>query len=278
MNDRKRQVMIAAHALFVEKGFNATSIQDILDESHISKGTFYNYFTSKSELLIDIFESIKVEIRKRRMAILAGRPVSDCKGFSDQLAVTMEVNKRNNLFALYQGVFASQEEELKQFVKRHYLEELKWMQGRVIELYGEAVKPYSLDLTLVFLGMIQQIIHLSMVTKNELIDLKEIIAYGLRRMDTVIEDVQRNEDILIGVHFIEKWFPESTLSKEKKKRAIMKQISSMQKEAAPKQSELLTFVQNEIGSLEPRMAIIEAVVQAMDGGETLAGLITDYLR
>ncbi|MEK4030403.1 TetR/AcrR family transcriptional regulator [Pseudobacillus sp. FSL P4-0506] len=278
MNNRKRQVMMAAHSLFVEKGFAATSIQDILDESHISKGTFYNYFSSKSELLINIFENIKSEIKKQRTAVLAGRPVADREGFSDQLAMTMEVNKRNNLFALFQGVFASEEEELKQLVKQHYLEELKWMQGRIIELYGEQAKPYSLDLTLVFLGTIQQFIHLSMVTEKETIDLKRIIAYGLRRMDTAVEDVQRNKDILLGARFLEKWFPESTLSKEKKKSAIMQEISSLQKEASPNQSELLTFLQNEISSAEPRIAIIEAVVRAIDDREELDDLIAQYLK
>ncbi|RJS61996.1 TetR/AcrR family transcriptional regulator [Bacillus sp. PK3_68] len=278
MNNRKRQVMMAAHSLFVEKGFAATSIQDILDESHISKGTFYNYFSSKSELLINIFENIKSEIKKQRTAVLAGRPVADREGFSDQLAMTMEVNKRNNLFALFQGVFASEEEELKQLVKQHYLEELKWMQGRIIELYGEQAKPYSLDLTLVFLGTIQQFIHLSMVTEKETIDLKRIIAYGLRRMDTAVEDVQRNKDILLGARFLEKWFPESTLSKEKKKSAIMQEISSLQKEASPNQSELLTFLQNEISSTEPRIAIIEAVVRAIDDREELDDLIAQYLK
>ena len=42
MNDRKLHVVNMAHQLFIEKGFQATSIQDILDYSGISKGTFYN--------------------------------------------------------------------------------------------------------------------------------------------------------------------------------------------------------------------------------------------
>ena len=57
MNDRKQHVIKMAHQLFIEKGFQATSIQDILDYSGISKGTFYNYFSSKSELLIAIFKT-----------------------------------------------------------------------------------------------------------------------------------------------------------------------------------------------------------------------------
>ncbi|GLY10687.1 TetR/AcrR family transcriptional regulator [Pseudobacillus badius] len=278
MNSRKRQVMVAAHALFVEKGYAATSIQDILDASHISKGTFYNYFSSKSELLINILEDIKTETKKQRLAVLSGRQASDRIGFSDQLVITMEVNKRNNLFILFQGVFASEEEELKQLVKRHYLEELKWIQSRIIELYGKKVKPYSLDLSLIFLGSVQQMIQLFMVTKSESIELKEIIAYGLRRMDGTIADVQSSEDILVGEWFFDKCFPEIALSKEHKRKNILERINVMQQGASPKQKELLGFLQNEIKVTKPRAAVIEAVLGVIDGREDLADLVIDYLH
>lgn len=40
--------------LFEEKGFSETSIQDIVDSLGVTKGTFYYYFSSKEELLMDI--------------------------------------------------------------------------------------------------------------------------------------------------------------------------------------------------------------------------------
>ncbi|MGA9287974.1 MAG: helix-turn-helix domain-containing protein, partial [Anaerobacillus sp.] len=58
MNDRKQHVIKMAHQLFIDRGFQATSIQDILDYSGISKGTFYNYFSSKNELLIALFKAL----------------------------------------------------------------------------------------------------------------------------------------------------------------------------------------------------------------------------
>ncbi|WP_052137929.1 TetR/AcrR family transcriptional regulator [Heyndrickxia ginsengihumi] len=47
MNDRKQHVMNIARQLFVNNGFQTTSIQEIIEQSGISKGTFYNYFSSK---------------------------------------------------------------------------------------------------------------------------------------------------------------------------------------------------------------------------------------
>ena len=40
--------------LFEKKGFSETSIQDICDSVGVTKGTFYYYFSSKEELLMEI--------------------------------------------------------------------------------------------------------------------------------------------------------------------------------------------------------------------------------
>lgn len=44
MNKRKMHVIDTARELFIKHGYHATSIQDILEASGISKGSFYNYF------------------------------------------------------------------------------------------------------------------------------------------------------------------------------------------------------------------------------------------
>lgn len=54
--DEKRQEMLTvAERLFCLKGYEATSVQDILNVLHISKGGFYHHFASKEELLNTLF-------------------------------------------------------------------------------------------------------------------------------------------------------------------------------------------------------------------------------
>lgn len=50
-DQRKQDIIQAAETLFYQKGYEATSIQDILDALHLSKGGFYHHFVSKSQLL-----------------------------------------------------------------------------------------------------------------------------------------------------------------------------------------------------------------------------------
>lgn len=51
---RKDAIMKTAERLFLEKGYEETSIQDILNALDISKGGFYHYFDSKNALLEEI--------------------------------------------------------------------------------------------------------------------------------------------------------------------------------------------------------------------------------
>ena len=48
---RRTELMDAAARLFVEKGLEATTIDDIVAAAGVSKGTFYHYFVSKHEIL-----------------------------------------------------------------------------------------------------------------------------------------------------------------------------------------------------------------------------------
>ena len=49
--ERRDQIIEAAEMLFYEKGYEQTSVQDVLDALSLSKGGFYHYFQSKLELL-----------------------------------------------------------------------------------------------------------------------------------------------------------------------------------------------------------------------------------
>ena len=47
----KRRIVDAAWELFYEKGYDDTTVDDIIRLSETSKGSFYYYFNTKDELL-----------------------------------------------------------------------------------------------------------------------------------------------------------------------------------------------------------------------------------
>ncbi len=59
---RRNEILDKAQELFYAKGYEQTSIRDIIDGVGIAKGTFYHYFSSKIELLDELVERMIVHI------------------------------------------------------------------------------------------------------------------------------------------------------------------------------------------------------------------------
>ena len=70
--------------LFDKKGFSKTSIQDIVDSIGVTKGTFYYYFKSKQELLMDIHLIYIKDLLKEQEIILKDEYIS-CKDKMNKL-------------------------------------------------------------------------------------------------------------------------------------------------------------------------------------------------
>ncbi|AQU78123.1 MULTISPECIES: TetR/AcrR family transcriptional regulator [Planococcus] len=64
-NDIKQKSIL----LFEKKGFSDTSIQDIVETLGVTKGTFYYYFTSKEQLLMDIHVSYIDDLLERQETV-----------------------------------------------------------------------------------------------------------------------------------------------------------------------------------------------------------------
>ena len=66
--ETEKKILDAAYELFVERGYENTSIQNIIDRTALSKGAIYHHFESKESILLAVFrrvaESIAMESRK----------------------------------------------------------------------------------------------------------------------------------------------------------------------------------------------------------------------
>ena len=55
-------VMKAARKLFGERGFTATSVDDVASASRVAKGAIYHYFKTKNELFEAVFEQASADL------------------------------------------------------------------------------------------------------------------------------------------------------------------------------------------------------------------------
>lgn len=61
---KKNELVEIAEKLFLEKGYEETSIEDILNASGLSKGGFYHYFKSKEEVLAESINNFAESLLK----------------------------------------------------------------------------------------------------------------------------------------------------------------------------------------------------------------------
>ena len=52
------RILRAAVKLFAEKGFDATTVQEVVAAAEVTKGALYHYFDSKDDLLYEIYHSL----------------------------------------------------------------------------------------------------------------------------------------------------------------------------------------------------------------------------
>ena len=62
-------ILDTAARLFMEKGYDGTSLQDILEETHLSKGAIYHHFNSKEEFSSAFSSRIGEETEARLSAV-----------------------------------------------------------------------------------------------------------------------------------------------------------------------------------------------------------------
>ena len=81
--------MTAAKRLMLIKGYNATSLDDLLGASGVGKGSFYHYFESKEDLGYAILDDIVTSFVERTLdpcfADPDGRPIAQIRCFLDRV-------------------------------------------------------------------------------------------------------------------------------------------------------------------------------------------------
>lgn len=64
---RKQELLKIAYQMFIQKGYEETSIDEIIAEAHIAKGTYYYYFPSKEATLEEVINMmICAEVQKAK--------------------------------------------------------------------------------------------------------------------------------------------------------------------------------------------------------------------
>jgi AcrR family transcriptional regulator len=136
--ERRAQIIEAALACFKRKGFNNTTMDDIVTESGLSKGSLYWYFKSKDELFTAALMSIFTNIGEDTVSAVA-----ECTTASDRLrALGRAATDASRLFEGYFGLLLEfwasslQREETGQF----WMSLIEQYKDIVVEIIDQGIR------------------------------------------------------------------------------------------------------------------------------------------
>ena len=64
-SEKRRRILAAAQEVFAERGFDAARMEEVARRARVGKGTLYNYYESKEDLLIHAVIASMEEVRER---------------------------------------------------------------------------------------------------------------------------------------------------------------------------------------------------------------------
>ncbi|MBF9070106.1 TetR/AcrR family transcriptional regulator [Streptacidiphilus fuscans] len=81
----QERLLAAASSLFAERGFAPTSVQEIVELAGVTKGAMYHYYSSKDDLLQQIYTRL-LNLQSERLDAVVARDVSVDLRLSDAAA------------------------------------------------------------------------------------------------------------------------------------------------------------------------------------------------
>lgn len=97
----KKQLEDIALQLFIQNGYDKTSISAIVKKGRVSKGAFYYYFKSKEEILESVVDGYAQEIKQIIQKILNQKELSGLEKFNESF-VRISAYKAQNINRLIQ--------------------------------------------------------------------------------------------------------------------------------------------------------------------------------
>lgn len=121
-----RRILNVSARLFTQKGFDKTTLQDIIDETKLSKGAIYHHFASKEDIFIKICSQIGQENAEQLSKIRDNK----------------NLNGQEKLKEIYRAALLSVNQEKMLSMVPYLLDSPKFLIMEIRNIYEEVVPDY----------------------------------------------------------------------------------------------------------------------------------------
>ncbi|PWU67124.1 MULTISPECIES: TetR/AcrR family transcriptional regulator [Gracilibacillus] len=262
--DKRNKLIEESMKLFSEKGFHETSIQEIVQNSGVSKGAFYLYFDSKDDLLVAIFDYYTAVIIEKLQHVNRGTN-DPFQRMQDQVAEIFKLFRDHKEYLLVH--FRDKihlGNKLDDVIIRVHKQSYEWVRESLLSIYGEELVPYMADIAINFDGIMAG--YFKWIAIYDFVfDPDQLAEATVRKIDTIVKQllVEKPEPIF-DPSTIEGLNLTSESSNVENILAKLKQY--LQKMKLPKGkkehlSEVISVMKEEFQKEEPKAIIINSMLE-----------------
>ena len=196
MSDKRLMILEQAMILFATKGYHSTSMQEVAEQAGVSKGGLYSYFSSKNELLIEIYRYY-YQLLRDKMDQYENMQLSDPRErLQLQLNVYMKgLLSRKEFILMHLRENVNHSAELGDFLTTLIVDTFEWYERTFLDIYGERITPYLTDLSIIFHGILEGYLKTLFMLEAPL-SIEDITGFIISRMDDLAEGMIHRQESL----------------------------------------------------------------------------------
>ncbi|WP_163969534.1 TetR/AcrR family transcriptional regulator [Oceanobacillus halotolerans] len=276
MKEKERILMETGMALFAEKGYHQTSIQEIATTAGVSKGAFYLYFTSKEDFIQSAFHYYHTKLNEQLEMVIQEKDPPKIS-FTKQIGVITDyVYHYKDFIIMMVRENITIGEDIDRMIRQMKMDNYAWIRKNLQAIYGEKRERYFTDVAIQLEGLM--IGYFKWIVMDQLeIEPQKVSTYLMNRLDDLIEGmIARNEIPLLTETDIPFEYKKSAsnASIEKRLETLREKIKFVNLTKAKQQqiSDALAIIEKEVNKEKPQSIVIQGMLAHM---QTIPALIED---
>ncbi|MBC6004107.1 MAG: TetR/AcrR family transcriptional regulator [Paeniclostridium sordellii] len=197
MTNKKEVIIQVAQKYFNDHGVRYTSIDDIVKECKISKSTFYKYFPTKEDLVLEILDYLDKNFSNSSVLIDTDDTKAPIEKLKEKIKLVLDYLKCNQSFNSHiLGEFSEIKGipilKIKSKIKSNIINSYK---TPLILVYGEDINPFLWELIFVIDSIVHEF-NLVMKINKRNISVDYIFEFINKQINLNIENLKQNKSTI----------------------------------------------------------------------------------
>jgi len=250
---KEKQIIEVSIDLFAQKGFHATSVQEIVDSANVAKGTFYTYFQSKDDLIISMYDYYSGYIMEKMNE--AQDKTNPRKSLENELEVFFHfLLEHKSLIIMLLRDQVPLGKDIEALITQTRQQSFEWVKNHIRSIYGEKIERYENDVSILLEGMFKEYSNWLVVAEGA-VDIEQLPKFILNILDTICHYLMNSKEQPVITH-LPQVFQQEMILINKMKQIIRSVVTDHQEKAI----EALEVIETELQKSKRQMLIIESMI------------------